>query len=380
MADFIPQFAPWFDKSEALELANYMDSDGYLTEFRVTQQLEQAICDYSSSEHAIMTNSGTTALMTMLYACSIGPGDEVIVPNYTMVATPNAVRAVGATPVLVDIGVDTLSLDLEKARAAVTPRTKAIFLVLANGREPSPGIDAFVELCSELDLFLLEDAAQALGSFYRDGRAMGTVGTAGMISFSVPKIITTGQGGCVLTSDEAFAAKARGAKDFGRERGGVDIHPDFGLNFKFTDLQAAVGVAQMRKLEERVSLKKSLLTTYKQQLAGIPEVLLFQQDLELTTPWFIDIAVPDRQKLVDHLAQEQIGSRPMYPPINSQPTYGLTGDFPISTWVGEHGLWLPSSSQLTPTDLSRVTSSIAEFYAQPSNKAGSDWGWPSSPR
>lgn len=127
MADFIPQFAPWFDKSEALELANYMDSDGYLTEFRVTQQFEQAICDYTSSEHAIMTNSGTTALMTMLYACSIGPGDEVIVPNYTMVATPNAVRAVGASPVLVDIDVDTLSLDLEKARAAVTPGQRQSF-------------------------------------------------------------------------------------------------------------------------------------------------------------------------------------------------------------------------------------------------------------
>ena len=96
----------------------------------------------------------------------------------------------------------------------------------------------------------------------------------------------------------------------------------------------------------------------------------------MTTPWFIDIAVPDRQKLVDHLAQAQIGSRPMYPPINGQPIYGITGEFPISTWVGEHGLWLPSSSQLAPADLSRVTSAIADFYSQTSNKVNSDWGWP----
>lgn len=376
MASFIPQFAPWFDGSEALELSNYMGSDGYLTEFRVTKQLEQMLCDYTSSNHAIMTNSGTTALMTMMYACSIGPGDEVIVPNYTMIATPNAVRAVGATPVLVDINLDSLSLDLEKARKAVTPRTKAIFLVLANGREPSPGIGAFLELCEDLGLLLLEDAAQALGSFYKDGRAMGTAGAAGMISFSVPKIITTGQGGCVLTSDDALAARARGAKDFGRARGGVDIHPEFGLNFKFTDLQAAVGVAQMRKLEDRVSRKREIFSTYMEDLAGISEIHVFEQDLDITTPWFIDIAVPDRQKLVEHLAEEQIGTRPMYPPVNSQPIYNQEGDFLNSTWVGDNGLWLPSSSQLTLSEISRVTTSIKDFYSQIRPLTATRWARP----
>lgn len=376
MASFIPQFAPWFDGSEALELSNYMESDGYLTEFRLTQQLEQMLCDYTSSDHAIMTNSGTTALMTMMYACSIGPGDEVIVPNYTMIATPNAVRAVGATPVLVDINLDSLSLDLEKARKAVTPRTKAIFLVLANGREPSPGMGAFLELCEDLGLLLLEDAAQALGSFYKDGRAMGTAGAAGMISFSVPKIITTGQGGCVLTSDDALAARARGAKDFGRARGGVDIHPEFGLNFKFTDLQAAVGVAQMRKLEDRVSRKREIFSTYMEDLTGISEIHVFEQDLDITTPWFIDIAVPDRQKLVEHLAEEQIGTRPMYPPINSQPIYNQEGDFSNSTWVGDHGLWLPSSSQLTSAEISRVTTSIKDFYSQGRPLTAARWARP----
>ena len=364
MGPFIPQFAPWFDGAEALELSNYMESDGYLTEFRLTQQFERMLCDYTSSGHAIMTNSGTTALMTMLYACSIGPGDEVIVPNYTMIATPNAVRAVGATPVLVDIDLDSLSLNLEKTREAVTPRTKAIILVLANGREPSAGINAFVELCDDLGLLLLEDAAQALGSLYKDGRAMGTVGVAGMISFSVPKIITTGQGGCVLTSDDALASRVRGAKDFGRERGGVDIHPEFGLNFKFTDLQAAVGVAQMRKLEDRVNLKRKIFSTYRENLSGCPEIHFFEQDLENTTPWFIDIAVPNRQKLVDHLLGAQIGTRPMYPPINRQPIYNQDGEFSNSTWVGERGLWLPSSSQLSSSEISRVTTAIKDFYSQ----------------
>lgn len=364
MDSFIPQFAPWFDKSEALELSSYMDSGGYLTEFRLTQQFEQMLCTYTASKYAIMTNSGTTALMTMLYASGIGPGDEVIVPNYTMIATPNAVRAVGATPVLVDINLDSLSLDLEKTREAITPRTRAVLLVVANGREPSPGINAFSELCEDRGLLLLEDAAQALGSFYKDGRAMGTAGAAGMISFSVPKIITTGQGGCILTCDDGIASRARGIKDFGRERGGVDIHPEFGLNFKFTDLQAAVGVAQMRKLDKRVNLKREIFSTYREKLAGIPEIHFFDQDLKITTPWFIDIAVPNREALAEHLASENIGTRPMYPPINSQPIYKRSGDFSNSSWVGDHGLWLPSSSQLTRAEISRVTTAIRDFFSR----------------
>lgn len=363
MEPLIPQFAPWFDESESLELAKYMDSGGYLTEFQLTQKFEQTLCEYTSSKHAIMTNSGTTALIAMLYACAIGPGDEVIVPNYTMIATPNAVRAVGATPVLVDIDLASLSLDFEKTREAITPRTRAVLLVLANGREPTPGIEAFVELCRQEGVLLLEDAAQALGSFYRNGRAMGTAGEAGMVSFSVPKIITTGQGGCVLTSDDALAQRIRGAKDFGRERGGTDIHPQFGLNFKFTDLQAAVGIAQMRKLEQRVQLKRDIFASYQERLAGIPELHLFEQDLENTTPWFVDIAVTDRPGLIQHLGSNDIGSRPMYPPVSSQPIYDEPGQFQNSTWVGRCGLWLPSSSQLTVNEIDRVTDAITDYLS-----------------
>ena len=361
MEPFIPQFVPWFDESESMELAEYMNSGGYMTEFRLTEEFEKSLCHYTSSKHAVMTNSGTTALIAMMYACSIGPGDEVIVPNYTMIATPNAVRAVGATPVLVDIEPATLALDVEKTREAISPRTKAVLLMLANGREPSAGIQAYSDLCRDEGILLLEDAAQSLGSFYRDGRAMGTVGAAGMVSFSVPKIITTGQGGCVLTSDDNLANRVRGAKDFGRERGGIDIHPQFGLNFKFTDLQAAVGIAQMRKLQARVELKREIFALYEERLAGIGSLHFFGQDLERTTPWFVDIAVPDRGGLIQHLASRNIGCRPMYPPINGQPIYEQDGHFPISTWVGTCGLWLPSSSQLTDSEVNRVTDAILEY-------------------
>ncbi len=361
---FIPQYAPWFDGTEAEELADYMNSGGYLTEFQLTERFEKILCEYTGSPHAVMTNSGTSALVTMLYACGIGPGDEVIVPNYTMIATPNAVRAVGAKPVLVDVDLETLTLDLGKTRDAVSKNTKAVLLVLANGREPSSGIGAFSQLCDELGLLLLEDAAQALGSKYRDGRSMGTAGVAGMISFSPPKIITTGQGGCVLTSRDWLADGAKKAKDFGRERGGVDIHPNFGLNFKFTDMQAAVGLAQMRKISQRVSLKREIFEAYRERLAPIEEVHFFDQDMEVTVPWFVEIAVPNRQELSEHLEDKRIGSRPMYPPINGQPIYGQHGDFPNSTWVGSHGLWLPSSPQLTDLEISKVITELEKFFSR----------------
>jgi len=359
----IPQFEPWFDDEEANGVSNYLLSGGFLTEFKVTEQFENELSSFTGAKHAIMVNSGTSALITMLHASSVGPGDEIIVPNYTMIATPSAVRAVGATPVLVDIELETLSLDLEKTRDAITPRTKGIFLVLANGREPSPGIRAFEQLCAENGILLFEDAAQALGSSYSDGRAMGTVGVAGMISFSVPKIITTGQGGCVLTSDAEYAGRVRAAKDFGREQGGIDNHPLFGLNYKFTDLQAAVGIAQMKKLTLRVELKRKIYDEYREKLRAIPNVKVFQQNLEKTTPWFIDIAVPHRQELSDHLRQLGIGTRPMYPPVNSQPIYQTPGEFPNSTWVGQHGLWLPSSSQLKSEDIEIVVDAMTQFMS-----------------
>lgn len=359
----IPQMVPWFDKSESQEVARYLESGGFLTEFRLTSELELEICNFTGAQNAIMTSSGTTALLTILYACGIGPGDEVVVPNYTMIATANAVRAVGAKPVFVDVHRSTLTIDLELVRQAITDRTRAIIVVLANGREPVEGIGAFEQLCGERNLLLIEDSAQALGCYYRDGRAMGTVGIAGALSFSVPKIVTTGQGGAVLTASEGFADEVRSIKDFGRREGGTDVHPRFGLNFKFTDLQAAVGLAQMRKLNVRMQLKKEMYARYCEAFERVPGIHLFTQDLDRTTPWFMDIAVDNRDGLVAHLSRRGIGTRPMYPPINRQEAYGLDETLPISTWVGACGLWLPSSSQITLEDIAEVINSVTDFVA-----------------
>jgi perosamine synthetase len=288
----------------------------------------------------------------------------VIVPNYTQIATPNSVKMLGAVPVFCDVEPETLCLDIEKARAAVGPRTKAVMLVAANGRYPKAGIAAFESLAREHGLVLIEDSAQALGSRFPDGRHMGTVGLVGSFSFSVPKIITTGQGGCLITNDDAVASRLRKLKDFGRSGGGNDIHDTIGWNFKFTDVQAAIGIEQMKKLAPRLERKKAIYRRYRERLASVKGVSFFEQDVEHCPPWFIDVRVKDRDALAAALKAAGIGSRIMYPPIHRQKAYDLPGSHPVSEEVGLSGLWLPSASQLRDEQIDRICNATAAFYGK----------------
>jgi perosamine synthetase len=361
--DFIPQMEPAIGNEERTRVADYMAAPGWLTEYRNTAQFEKAVADYCACNTAIAVNSGTVALIMSALALELGPGDEVIVPNFTMIATPNAVKLTGATVVLVDVEPDTLCLDIEKTKAAITKNTKAIFLVAINGRYPAAGIEAFVDMCRERGIKLVEDAAQALGSRYPDGFHMGTKGSIGCLSFSAPKIITTGQGGMVLTNDDTMADKLRRLKDFGRSGGGNDIHPVIGYNFKFTELQACIGLAQMEKLAARVLRKKAIWKRYCSALAGINGLRLFDMDIENCVPWFIDVLADQREELQDYLRQQQIGTRVMYPPINKQLCYQVAGNFPVTAEVGKRGLWLPSASQLSDAQVDRVCAAIRDFYS-----------------
>ena len=339
-----------------------MDEGGWITEFKRTQEFEKQIADYTGAKHCIVVNNGTVSLTLGAMAVGIVAGDEVIVPNFTMIATPNSVKMFGAIPVFVDVEKDSLCLDLEKVKRAITPKTKAIMLVSANGRYPSTGIAAFVELAKQHNLILIEDSAQALGSFYPDGRHIGTVGTVGSFSFSAPKIITTGQGGALVTNDDEVAAKIRRLKDFGRSGGGNDIHDSIGYNFKFTELQACIGVEQMKKLKFRVDRKKAIYAQYQKELQSLAQVSFFKQDLEHTTPWFIDVLVEQRESLQKFLKDANVGSRVMYPSINKQKAYAVPGEHEISNLVAERGLWLPSASQLKNEEITHICSSIKDFY------------------
>jgi len=358
----IPQCVPSFDENEARALYDYVATGGWMTEFNKTREFEDRLAAFTGARHCVAANNGTVTLVMALLAAGVGPGDEVIVPDFTMIATPNAARLIGARPVLVDIEPDTLCLDIARTRAAITPRTKAVMHVSLNGR--CNDLDALSALCKARGITLIEDAAQSLGSFWR-GRHLGSIGDLGSLSFSPAKIVSTGQGGLVMTSDDALAVAVRRLKDFGRLKGGADIHDCLGYNFKFTDLQAVVGLVQLTKLPARMERKKAIFERYRTDLGGIAAIEFVPTDLAATTPWFADIYVPDRDALARHLAGQKIETRPVYPAIHSQAIYkGTQGDFPVADRYCARGLWLPSSPTLTDEELSRVCEAIRGFYVE----------------
>ena len=234
--------------------------------------------------------------------------------------------------------------------------------VSSNGRSSDSGIDAFLNLCKKYNLLLIEDSAQSLGSYYPDGVHIGRKGIIGSFSFSAPKIISTGQGGALITDDDDIALKLRRLKDFGRDGGGSDIHASIGFNFKFTELQAVIGIEQMKKLPDRIKRKKEIFSKFKLGLNGLKDVQIFENDITFTAPWFIDVLVKKREDLMLHLKDNGIGTRVMYPPINKQKAYNIDGFHPVSENIGKEGLWLPSMVQLTNAQIDTICSNIKDFY------------------
>ena len=251
-------------------------------------------------------------------------------------------------------------MDIKKVRVAITKKTKAVMHVSINGRVGK--LKELKAFCEEKGIILIEDAAQSLGSFF-EGKHVGTYGKVGSFSFSVPKIITMGQGGALITDDEELYKKICKIKDFGRVSGGVDIHDEFGWNFKFTDLQAVFGIEQMKKLPSRVKRKKEIGELYKNLLNGIKQVKTIETNFDEVAPWFIEILVDEPKKLRDYLKEQSIGTRVFYPAIHTQKIYSdIKGDFPKALHVGQHGLWLPSSSNLEDKDIGNICDLIRDYY------------------
>ncbi len=236
------------------------------------QELEQAITETFGCKYAQLTSSGTSALTTAMAVLNIGAGDEVIMPSFTFVASFEAVLSVGAIPVLVDID-ETLTLDPEAVRAAITPRTKCVMPVHMCGSMAD--IDALRQLCDEHQLILLEDACQSIGATYK-GRSVGTIGHAGTFSFDFVKTITCAEGGVVMTNNEALYVKSDGYTDHGHDHKGADrgadLHPFIGYNYRISELHAAVGLAQIRKLDTFLAIQRKNHRQLRSYLEQVPEV------------------------------------------------------------------------------------------------------------
>jgi len=275
----MPGFELWSDK-ERKEVNDVLETgilmrygfDGPRKGIWKSKELESAISETFGCKYAQLTSSGTAALTTAMCALGIGYGDEVITPSFTFVASFEAVLSVGAVPVLVDVD-DTLTLDPDAVRKAITPKTKAIMPVHMCGSMAE--MDALVAICKENNLILLEDACQSIGGTYK-GKHLGTIGDAGTFSFDFVKTMTCAEGGVVMTNREDIYVNSDGYTDHGHDHKGVDrgadLHPFIGYNFRISELHAAVGLAQIKRLPEFLAIQKMNHGLLKNILTQVPEV------------------------------------------------------------------------------------------------------------
>ncbi len=276
----MPGFELWSDK-ERKEVNDVLETgilmrygfDGPRKGNWKSKELEAAICETFGSKYAQLTSSGTSALTTALSALGIGYGDEVITPCFTFVASFEAILSVGAVPVLVDVD-DTLTVDPDAVRKAITPRTKALMPVHMCGSMAE--MDVLMAICKEHNLVLLEDACQSIGGSYK-GRSLGTMGDAGTFSFDFVKTMTCGEGGVVMTNREDLYIKSDGYTDHGHDHKGgadrgADLHPFIGYNYRISELHAAVGLAQIKRVNEFLSIQKKNHAQLKNILSQIPEI------------------------------------------------------------------------------------------------------------
>lgn len=357
--EMLLQTRPNFGTEERDAVYKYMSDDNFFTEFRQTELFEKELAATVGSKHCVAVTSGNIALIVALMALDIGEGDEVIVPNYTMIASANSVRAVGANVVLCDVSEPSMTVTRRDLEPLLTSRTKAVIHVSLNNRQQ--GLEEMAEWLKELGIKLIEDAAQSLGS-YVGKRGLGTFGDIGCFSLSTPKIISTGQGGFLVTDSDEIAYKVRMIKNFGRRSGGVDIFEVFGQNYKFTDIQAIIGQEQLKKLPERIEFMRNLWSSYKSGLEGIDGVMMGIDGGDGWIPWFVDIITDRRDELVEWLKVHNIQTRPCYPPICDTPMYkGAPGNFNVSRMISEKGLFLPSHTLVTKENVDYICRLISIF-------------------
>ena len=363
---FIPQIQPWIDNEELIQLKRVISST-YVTESSLTKEFEDSTKSLTGSKHAIAYTNGTLAMYASLRALGVGKGDEVIIPNLTFIATANCVIMTGAKPVLCEVRKDNFTLDVKKAGKLLTKNTKAIIPVHLYGQ--SADMDEILYFAKTNNLKILEDAAQGVGVRF-NGKHTGTFGEVGVLSYYGNKTITCGEGGIILTNDDEIASKVYQLKNHGRSTKGIFIHESIGFNFAFTEMQAAIGIAQMNKLSRIIEKKNSIYELYKKELSGIDDFKICFLD-KRSTPvfWFTSFECKEVDELANFLKLSKIQTRRYFYPLHLQPCYAdkkhiknIDDDFSISEKIYKNGISLPSSYNLSVENQLIVISKIKEFY------------------
>jgi perosamine synthetase len=345
-------------------VSNWVSSGGPYVE-----RFEREFAAFCGSAHGVATSNGTTALHLTLAALGVGPGDEVIVPTLTFVSTANVVRYVQATPVFVDSEPRTWNLDAERVKGAVTDRTRAIIPVHLYGHPAD--LQPILDLAERRGIHVIEDAAEAHGATYR-GRRVGGLGTAGCFSFYGNKIITTGEGGMVVTNDGQLAERLRFLRDHAMSRTRKYWHTEVGFNYRLTNLQAAVGVAQLEEIEDILRRKAWQAQTYRALLEAVDVTLPPNESWATNVYWMFSVLTRPgrRDETMGALAAAGVDTRPFFPPVHLMPMYGgKRGDFPVAEDLSERGLNLPSGVNLTRHEIEFTADALRRAVASRAGRA-----------
>ncbi len=332
----------------------------HISQGAVTAAFEAKIAEALGVPYCVATTSGSMSLLMALMALGIGRGDEVIVPNRTWIASAHAVAMLGGKVVLVDVLPDIPIMDVAQARRKITKRTKAIMPVHLGGR--AVDMDAVTVLARERNLRVVEDASQAVFSKNAAGY-LGTQSDAGCFSLSVAKLIATGQGGFTVTRSQETHDRLKSI----RTHGVADVinasYTQLGFNFRFTDLQAAFGLAQLTRVPQRIAHVNAVYQRYVAGLAKLPFVKLIPIAVERgEIPLYVEVLCDNREKIMAHLAAHGIQTRPFYPDLNVATYLGNKGEYPNARVFGEHGLFLPCGPDQPLANVDRVLEVLREYH------------------
>lgn len=330
-------------------------------------RFELEYCNFNSVAHSVSVSSGTAALEVSLKALGVGPGDEVLVPDLTFAAVPASVVNVGAEPVFVDIESSTWTIDPKAVERSLSEKTKAIIVVHSFGHPAD--MDKILSVCAERGIYVVEDCAEAHGATYR-GRPVGSIGDVGTYSFYGNKILTTGEGGMVVTKNLELAERVRFLKDHAMDKKKRYFHPEVGFNFRMTNVQAAMGCAQLSRVDYLLRKRARLLDVYRELLDGTNLVINPAASWANPVNWLVSVTLDSslhgaREALLAKLRMRGIDSRPFFYRLSDMPPYkkyrkiGATDpDTPIAKAVSEVGFCLPTSTKLSEDDVEIVCSSL----------------------
>ncbi len=361
----IPVYRPALDEKETAYVLEAMNSSWISSRGEFLDRFERGFADFVGARYGVATCNGTVSLHLILAALGLGPGDEVIVPTFTYVASVNAITYTGASPVFVDSHLDYWNLDPDRVREAVGPRTRAILAVHLYGHPAD--MEPLEKIAAEHGLHLVEDAAEAHGAEYM-GRRVGPLGVAGSFSFFGNKVITTGEGGMVVTDNEAFAERCRHLRGQGVSPTRTYWHDAVGFNYRMTNLAAAVGVAQLSKIDAILARKREIADAYARGLGTVPGVTL-QPEMSWARNvfWMYSILVDpiERDELMVHLRDHGVDSRPFFHPAHTLPMYRVAdGSYPVAERLGASGINLPSFPDLTASEIEEVCAAVQGFFAR----------------